>query len=68
MGYDLRLIVTILMREEKDSVLLKRLASYNKQHKLYAALKEFGKIPKTSYILRIVNDVTNASVYREADE
>jgi TnpA family transposase len=53
----LRLMVTILMREEKASVLLKRLASYDKQHKLYAALKEFGKITKTSYILRIINDV-----------
>ena len=30
--------------------------SYSKQHPLYKALKEFGKIPKTLFILKYVDD------------
>ena len=30
--------------------------SYSKQHPLYRALKEFGKIPKTLFILKYVDD------------
>jgi TnpA family transposase len=38
----LRFIVTIKARKTTATQLLKRLSSYSKQHKLYAALKEFG--------------------------
>ncbi len=39
------------------SQLFKRLNSYSKQHPLYKALKEFGKIVKTIFILRYIDDV-----------
>ena len=38
------------------SQLFKRLNSYSKQHPLYRALKEFGKGPKTLFILKYVDD------------
>ena len=37
--------------------MLKRLTSYSRQHKLYAALKEFGKIIKTNFLLNYIDDV-----------
>ena len=44
----LRFIATIRLKVTTASQLFKRLNSYSKQHPLYQALKEFGKIPKTS--------------------
>ena len=38
------------------STLLKRLNSYARQHPLYRALKDLGRLYKTDYILRYVHD------------
>ena len=53
----LRFIVTIKARKTTATQLLKRLSSYSKQHKLYAALKEFGKIIKTDFLLTYIDDM-----------
>ncbi len=53
----LRFIATIKLKETSASQLFRRLNSYSKQHPLYQALKEFGKIPKSDFILRIIDDV-----------
>jgi Tn3 transposase DDE domain-containing protein len=52
----LRFIATIKLKETTASQLFRRLNSYSKQHPLYQALKEFGKIPKSDFILRFVDD------------
>jgi TnpA family transposase len=52
----LRFIATIRLKVTTASQLFKRLNSYSKQHPLYQALKEFGKIQKTLFILRYIND------------
>ena len=52
----LRFIATIRLRVTTASQLFRRLNSYSKQHPLYQALKEFGKIPKTLFILKYVDD------------
>lgn len=52
----LRFIATIRLKVTTASQLFKRLNSYSKQHPLYQALKEFGKIPKTLFILRYISD------------
>jgi TnpA family transposase len=49
-------IATIKLKHTTASQLFKRLNSYSKQHPLYRALKEFGKIVKTIFILQYVND------------
>ncbi len=54
----LRLIATIKLKQTPASQIFKRLTSYAKQHKLYAALKAFGQIIKTIFILEYINDVT----------
>lgn len=48
----LRFIATIKLKEATASQLFKRLNSYPRQHPLYHALKEFGKIPKSDFLLR----------------
>ena len=48
----LRFIATIKLKEETASQLFKRLNSYSRQHPLCIALKEFGKIPKTDFLLQ----------------
>ena len=48
----LRFIATIRLKVTTASQLFKRLNSYSKQHSLYRALKEFGKIPKSLFILK----------------
>ena len=53
----LRFILTIKARKTTATQLLKRLSSYSKQHKLYAALKEFGKIIKTDFLLMYIDDM-----------
>ena len=52
----LRFITTIKLKITTASQLFKRLNSYSKQHPLYRALKNFGKIIKTLFILRYVDD------------
>lgn len=53
----LRFILTIKSRRTTASQLLKRLTSYSKHHKLYRAIKEFGKIIKTDFLLTYIDDV-----------
>jgi TnpA family transposase len=53
----LRLIATIKLKETTASQLFKRLSSYSKQHPLYRALKQFGRITKTIFLLKYIDDV-----------
>ena len=53
----LRFTATIKLRYSPASQLFKRLHSYSKQHILYKALKEFGRLHKTLFILRYMYDV-----------
>lgn len=53
----LRFVATIKLKRTTASQLFKRLNSYSNQHPLYQALKEFGKIIKTLFILQYVDDV-----------
>lgn len=53
----LRLMVTIKLKETTMSQILKRLSSYSKQHPLYCAIKEYGRIIKSLFILKYIDDV-----------
>jgi TnpA family transposase len=53
----LRLIATIKLKLTPASQIFKRLNSYTKQHRLYQALKAFGQIIKTLFILTYIDDV-----------
>ena len=53
----LRLIATLKLKETTASQLLKRLSSYSRQHPLYRALKAFGQIIKSIYLLQYIDDV-----------
>ena len=53
----LRFICTIKLKEATASQLFKRLSSYSKNHPLYTAIKAFGQIIKTIFILKFINDV-----------
>jgi TnpA family transposase len=53
----LRLIATIKLGEVNASQIFKRLNSYSRQHPLYCALKELGRVIKTTFILRYFDDV-----------
>lgn len=53
----LRFVVTIKLKEATASQLFKRLNSYAKQNPLYRALKEFGKIIKSLFMLTYISDV-----------
>jgi TnpA family transposase len=52
----LRFIATLRLKHTTASQLFKRLNSYSKQHPLYRASKEFGKIIKTIFILKYIDD------------
>ena len=54
----IRLIITIKERRVSASQLLKRLTSYSRKHKLYQALREFGRIIKTQFLLNYIDDVS----------
>jgi len=54
----LRLMVTIKLKETTASQIFKRLSSYANEHPLYKALKEFGRIAKTGFLLTYFDDVT----------
>jgi len=54
----LRFMVTIKLKHIPAHYLFKRLSSYAKDHPLYKALKEFGRIQKSLYILDFLDDVT----------
>jgi TnpA family transposase len=53
----LRFIATIKLKETTASEIFRRLNSYSKQHALYRALKTFGKIIKSIFILRYIDDI-----------
>ena len=53
----LRFMATIKTRHTTASQLFKRLSSYAKDHPLYKALKEFGRIIKSQFILSYYEDV-----------
>ena len=53
----LRFIVTIKTRKTTASQLLNRLSSYSRQHPLYRAIKEFGKIYKSIFLLKYIDNV-----------
>ncbi|CAN5290377.1 hypothetical protein BH10PSE19_BH10PSE19_19420 [soil metagenome] len=53
----LRFMVTIKLKEVTASQLFKRLSSYAKDNPLYKALKEFGRIIKSIFILTYIDDV-----------
>ena len=51
----LRFTATIQLKEATASQLFKRLNSYSRQHPLYHALKELGKIPQSDFLLRYID-------------
>ena len=53
----LRFIATIKLRHSSASQLFKRLSSYASDHPLYKALKEFGRLIKTQFILSYYDDL-----------
>jgi len=53
----LRLVVSLKLKYCKASQIFSRFNSYSKQHPLYTALKQYGRMPKTIHILRSIDDV-----------
>ncbi len=53
----LRLAATIKLKITPASQIFKRFNSYTKQHKLYQALKAYGRIIKSLFILTYIDDV-----------
>ncbi len=53
----LRLITTIKLKETTASDIFLRLNSYSRQHPLYQALKSFGQIIKSLFILRYLDEL-----------
>ncbi len=53
----LRFVATMKVKETTASDLFRRLNSYSKQHALYRALKTFGHIHKSLFILRYLDDL-----------
>ena len=53
----LRFMATIKLKEATASQLFRRLNSYSKHHPLYQSLKEFGKILKSDFLLRFIDEV-----------
>lgn len=51
----LRFVATIKCKVTTATQLFKRLNSYSRQHPLYAALKEFGKIEKSLFLLKWID-------------
>tara|TARA_A100001015_G_C14977555_1_gene707974 strand:+ start:1178 stop:1519 length:342 start_codon:yes stop_codon:yes gene_type:complete len=52
----LRFMVTIKLKKVTASQLFKRLSSYAKSNPLYRAIKEFGRINKSIFILSYYDD------------
>ena len=53
----LRLVVSLKLKYCKASQVFSRFNTFSKQHPLYAALKQYGRMPKTVHILRATDDV-----------
>src|ERR1700675_772103 len=55
-----------MMRTASD--LFRRLNSYSKQHALYQALKAFGQVPKSLFILQVIDDpVLRQAIEKQMD-
>ena len=64
----MRLIATIKLKEVTASDLFRRLNSYSKQHALYRALKAFGQVPKSLFILQVIDDpVLRQAIEKQLD-
>ena len=53
----LRLVATIKLKEATASNIFRRLNSYSRQHSLYIAMKAFGQIIKSLFILRYIDQI-----------
>ncbi|BDS15680.1 Tn3 family transposase [Aureispira anguillae] len=53
----LRIITSLKLKYCTASQVLSRFNSYSKQHPLYAAIKEYGRIVKTLHVLRYTDDL-----------
>ena len=53
----MRLVATIKLKESTASDIFRRLNSYSRQHGLYTTLKALGRIVKSTFILRYLDDV-----------
>lgn len=53
----LRLACSLKLKYVLPSQIFKRFNSYSRQHPLYAALKEYGRMPKTCYILKYIDQL-----------
>jgi TnpA family transposase len=53
----LRFAATIKLKEATASQLFRRLSSYARQHALYKALKQFGRIMKSLFLLKYIDDL-----------
>jgi len=53
----LQFVATIKLKVSTPSELFRRLNSYSKQHPLYVALKELGRVVRTIFILKYINDL-----------
>ncbi len=54
----LRLVVSLKLKYCTTSQIFRRFNSYSRQHPLYTALKEYGRMPKTLHVLRFIDDLT----------
>jgi len=62
------LIATIKLKEVTASDLFRRLNSYSKQHVLFRALKAFGQVPKSLFILQVIdNPVLRQAIEKPMD-
>jgi TnpA family transposase len=65
----LRLCASIKLGEVTASQIFKRLNSYSKNNPLYEALKAFGGIPKTLFLLRYADDVgVRKAIHRQLNK
>lgn len=53
----LRLATSLKLKYCTASQVFKRFNSYSRQHPLYVALKEYGRMPKTVHVLRFIDDL-----------
>ncbi len=53
----LRFVATIKLKHTTASQLFRRLSFYSKQHPLYRALKEFGRIIKSIFLLQYIDQL-----------
>ena len=53
----LKLVASIKLKVCTASQIFKRLNSYSRQHPVYQALKEYGKVVKSIYILQYIDDL-----------